>query len=76
MPEVSVRDGVARSTQVTFSNPDFRTDGLQILAIEGDRMYAANNSFEEDGLVKFTEDALALTARGTSFVNTILADFL
>ncbi len=33
-------------------------------------------SFEEDGLVKFTEDALALTARGTSFVNTILADFL
>ena len=53
MPEVSVRDGVARSTQVTFSNPDFRTDGLQILAIEGDRMYAANNSFEEDGLEEY-----------------------
>ena len=53
MPEISVRDGVVRSSQVTFSDPDFRTDGLQILAVEGDRMYAANNSFEDDGLEEY-----------------------
>ena len=53
MPEVSVKDGVVRSRLVTFSDPDFRTDGLQILAVEGDRMYAANNSFEGDGLEEY-----------------------
>lgn len=66
MPEVTIRDGVVRSTQVTISDPSFSSDGLQLLAMEDGWFYGLYFSYEEDqeeggySLLRFKTDGSGL----------------
>ena len=50
MPQITSKDGVVRSQEVVLSDPDFQTDGFQLLEIKDDWMYGFNYSYEGDGL--------------------------
>lgn len=67
MPAITIRDGVARAQEVELSDPDFSTDGLQILAVEDGWFYGFNYSYEGDGLsgyelVRFRTDGSGFEA--------------
>lgn len=61
MPEISIKDGVVKTTEAKISDPDFSLDGLQVLAMENDRIYGFSYNYEGDGssgneLVSFKSD--------------------
>lgn len=61
MPEVTVRDGVVKTVEAKIDDPDFQEDGLQVLAMEKDRIYGFSFVYEGEGsngsqLVSFKPD--------------------
>ena len=61
MPEITIKDGVVRTKEAKIDDPDFSADGLQVLAMENDRIYGFSYSYEGDGfsgneIVSFKSD--------------------
>ena len=48
MPEITIKDGVVRTKEAKIDDPDFSADGLQVLAMENDRIYGFSYSYEGD----------------------------
>lgn len=65
MPEVTIKDGVVKAEQVVLSDPEFNTDGLQILAMEDGWFYGFNYSYEGDGLEGY--ELVRFQADGSGF---------
>ena len=50
MPQVTIKDGVVRTTEAKVDDTQLSMDGLQVLAVEKDRIYGFNYSYEGEGL--------------------------
>ena len=61
MPEVTSKDGVVKTVEAKIDDPEFEADGLQVLAMEKDRIYGFSYVYESEGsngteLVSFKPD--------------------
>ena len=66
MPQVTIRDGVARGQQVVVTDPEFSSDGLQLLGMEDGWFYGLYYNYSDDTneesyeLVRFQSDGSGL----------------
>lgn len=71
LPEITVKDGVVRSTQIEIKDGENYTDGLTILGVDKERIYGYYYNYEGEGgstyqLVSFKKDGSGLSAKPLS----------